>query len=57
MSAVKKTKNLDKSLSGAHIFNGFQCGGKVGKVNVASIKALSFLDFFSFGRDQGISTK
>lgn len=57
MPAVKKTKNLDRSLSEAHILNGFQYGGKVGKVNLASIKAVSFLVFFYFGRDQGISTK
>lgn len=49
----EKTKNLDKSLSEAHILNGFQCCGKVGKVNVASIKAVSFLDFFFFWQRPG----
>lgn len=47
MPAVKKPKNLDRSLSEAHILNGFQYGGKVGKVNLSSIKAVSFLVFFS----------
>lgn len=50
----KKPKNLDKSLSEAHILNGFQCGGKVGKVNVASIKAVSLLDFFFWQRPGNI---